>query len=98
MYREDHDMWEARYHKRSVVESANKAIKTTLKRRLRSRTEAALENEVLAMVLAFNLCRLLVARREHGIRIEFADERAVRVMDGLAPLPDVQQTEEAEAA
>jgi hypothetical protein len=82
MYRKYRAEWEARYHKRSVIEAANKVIKTTLKRRIRSRRELSCENEVLALVLVYNLCRLLVARRKHGIDIPWADSRALDVLDG----------------
>src|SRR5438094_6133526 len=61
----------AHYHKRSKVESVFSAIKRKFGDAVRSRTDAAMVNEVLCKILAHNLCCLILAQCELGIEAEF---------------------------
>lgn len=63
-----HDEFLAHYHKRSNVESTVMMIKTKFGDSLRSKTEAAGRNEVLAKVLCHNICCLISAVYELGIQ------------------------------
>jgi hypothetical protein len=54
------------------VESTIMAIKTKFGDGLRSKTETAMKNEVLAKILCHNLCVLIGAMHELGIQLDFA--------------------------
>jgi hypothetical protein len=77
IYLNDDTLWHKEYHQRSLVEVAHHILKARFKRRLRSRLEIPLENELLALVLVHNLCRLIVAHHQFGLEIPFADDRAM---------------------
>jgi transposase len=62
----------AHYHKRSNVESAIAAIKAKFGDAVRSKTDVAMKNEVLAKILCHNLCVLINAMHELGIQLDFA--------------------------
>ncbi len=69
MYREE---FSAHYHKRSNVESTIMAIKTKFGDYVRSKTDVAMRNEVLAKILCHNLCVLINAMHELGVQLDFA--------------------------
>lgn len=77
------DQWHEGYDPRCLIEVAHHIMKARFKRRLRSRLEVSLENELLAMVLVHNLCRLIVAYHQHGVIIPFADDRAMTLIDSI---------------
>ena len=68
------DEFKARYHKRSNAESAISSIKAKFGGRLRSKRENALVNEILLKVLCHNICVLIKAFYELGIKPEFNPE------------------------
>jgi transposase/predicted nucleic acid-binding Zn finger protein len=59
------------YHKRSNVESTVMMIKTKFGDGVRSKTDLAMKNEVLAKVLCHNICCLIGAMHELGIQPDF---------------------------
>jgi transposase len=59
------------YHKRSNVESVFSAIKRKFGDSIRSRTPAAMVNEVLAKVVCNNLTAVILSQIELGIEAEF---------------------------
>ena len=68
------------YHQRSNVESTVMAIKTKFGDGLKSKTEAAGRNEVLAKTLCHNICCLIHALYELGIQPEFGlDDSAHKI-------------------
>jgi transposase len=62
----------AHYHKRSNIESANSMIKAKLGDAVRSKTTVAMRNEALCKILAHNICCLIQAMHEFGVRPDFA--------------------------
>ncbi|HJT77004.1 MAG TPA: transposase [Gemmataceae bacterium] len=62
----------APYHQRSNVESTFSMMKRKFGDAVRSKTDTAMTNEVLAKILAHNLCRLIAAWYELGIEPVFA--------------------------
>jgi transposase len=81
----DHSAWEkmfhyfsfkqeefmAHYHKRSNVESTFSMIKAKFRDHVRSKTDVAMKNEVLAKILCHNICCLISAFYELGIDAKF---------------------------
>jgi hypothetical protein len=65
------------YHRRSNAESAFSMVKAKFREHVRSRTETAMKNEVLAKFLAHNLCVVHQSHLELGIETDFwsGDER-----------------------
>lgn len=61
----------SRYHKRSNVESTFSMIKAKLRDHLRSKTPAAMINEVLCKIICHNICVLIQEVNEHQIDIAF---------------------------
>jgi transposase len=59
------------YHQRSNVESTFSAVKRKLGDNVRSRTDAAMTNEVLCKLICFNLTRVILSQCELGIEAEF---------------------------
>jgi len=53
------DYFLANYHQRSNVESTVMLIKSKFGDAVRSKTDVAAKNEVLAKILCHNLCRLI---------------------------------------
>jgi len=66
------DEFLAHYHQRSNVETTVMMVKTKFGDSLRSKTEIAMKNEVLAKVLCHNICCLISAFYELGIQSDFA--------------------------
>jgi transposase len=61
----------AHYHKRSNVESTFSMIKAKFGDALRSKTDVAMVNEALCKLVAHNICCLISAFYELGIKAEF---------------------------
>jgi hypothetical protein len=93
---EDSPEWSLGYGLRKLIETANSVLKRRIKRMIRARTELARENEILTVVLIYNLIRLLVARKKFGIELAFADAKAMAVIDAIAV--DDEMDGEGEAA
>jgi transposase len=67
----------AHYHRRSNVESTVMMIKTKFGDAVRSKTEVAARNEVLAKILCHNICCLISAMYELGIDPELCTTKDV---------------------
>lgn len=63
----------AHYHKRSNVESTVMMVKTKFGDAVRSKSDVAAKNEVLAKILCHNICCLISAMYELGIEPVFAE-------------------------
>jgi transposase len=59
------------YHKRSNVESTFSMVKAKFRDHVRSKTDAAMRNEVLCKILCHNLCCLIQSQCELGIEPVF---------------------------
>jgi transposase len=67
----------AHYHKRSNVESTFSMLKAKFRDHVRSKSDAAMKNEVLCKILCHNICCLIQEMYELGIEPEFwADKPA----------------------
>jgi hypothetical protein len=76
----------ARYHKRSLVESSFSMLKRKFGDHVRSRTEAAMVNEVLGKVLCHNICCVIASQCELGIESLFwRDEPEGRTILPMLP-------------
>jgi transposase len=71
LHREEFD---ARYHKRSNIESTFAMVKAKFGDSVRSKTDVAMKNEVLAKILCHNICCLISAIYELGIPPTFWTE------------------------
>ena len=71
MYQRDEFL--AHYHKRSNVETTFAMIKAKFGTRVRSKTPVAQVNEILCKILCHNLCCLVSAFYELGIKAKFWD-------------------------
>ena len=60
------------YHKRSNVESTFSMVKAKFGGSVRSKTDVAMKNEVLAKILCHNICCLISAFHELGIEPAFS--------------------------
>jgi transposase len=69
LHREEFD---ARYHQRSNIESTFSMCKAKFGDSVRSKTDVAMKNEVLAKFVCHNICCLISAMYELGITPEFA--------------------------
>ena len=69
LHREEFD---ARYHQRSNIESTFSMVKAKFGDSVRSKTDVAIGNEVLAKIVCHNICCLISAMYELGITPEFA--------------------------
>jgi len=69
LHREEFD---ARYHQRSNIESTFSMYKAKFGDSVRSKTDTAMKNEVLAKFVCHNICCLISAMYELGITPEFA--------------------------
>jgi transposase len=72
LYRRDEFL--QHYHQRSNIESVFSAIKRKFGDAVRSKTDTAMRNEVLAKVVCHNLCRVIKSQVELGIEPEFWPE------------------------
>ena len=61
-----------RYHQRSNIESTFSMVKAKFGDSVRSKTDVAMRNEVLAKIVCHNVCCLISAMYELGITPEFA--------------------------
>jgi transposase len=59
------------YHKRSNVESTFSMIKAKFRDHVRSKTDVAMTNEVLAKILCHNICCVIQSMYELGIEPAF---------------------------
>ena len=71
------DEFMARYHQRSNVESTFSMIKAKFGDSVRSKTDVAMRNEVLAKILCHNICCLISAMYELNLDPIFWAEKAV---------------------
>ncbi|MBC7852229.1 MAG: transposase, partial [Pirellulaceae bacterium] len=67
----------ARYHQRSNVESTFSMVKAKFGDSVRSKTDVAMANEVLAKIVCHNICCLISAVYELGIDVSFWAESRV---------------------
>lgn len=67
----NHDEWTRHYHQRSNSEATFSAVKRKFGAAVRSKTFVAQTNEILCKLLCHNLCCLVQAMHELGIRPEF---------------------------
>lgn len=67
LYQFNREEFLAHYHKRSNVETAFSMIKAKFRDHVRSRSEAAMKNEVLAKIVCHNICCLIQSQYELGI-------------------------------
>jgi transposase len=70
-WQNEREEFKKHYHQRSKVEAAFMAMKSKFGNSLRSRTEIAMRNELLAKVICHNLARLNRAMEQFGIGTEF---------------------------
>lgn len=75
-----------RYHKRSNVETTFSMIKAKFGDSLRSKTDTAMDNEVLCKVLCHNICRVIHAAYCLGIVPAFSDESEPETHAGLGQM------------
>lgn len=80
LWKNHSEEWHAGYDYRNLVETGNFMLKETNRRKVRARLEQSRENELLAMAVVHNLCRLLMVRKEFDIAIPFADPRAMNII------------------
>lgn len=66
-----HEEFMEHYHKRSNVETTFSMIKAKFGGYVRSKTETAMKNEVLAKIVCHNICVLIQETHELGIDINF---------------------------
>jgi transposase len=74
------------YHRRSNVESVFSAVKRKFGDSVRSKTDTAMTNEVLAKFVCNNICCLISAWYELGIESSFAEKDACTTMEEPAHL------------
>lgn len=67
------------YHKRSNVESVFSMVKRKFGGEVRSKTDAAMVNEVLCKLLAHNLCVLIQEEQELGVAAMFDKSKSVEL-------------------
>lgn len=77
------------YHQRSNVESTFSAVKRKFGDNVRSRSDVAKVNEVLAKLICFNLTRVILSQCELGIEAEFWQNEQAEP-EGAAILPLVR--------
>lgn len=68
------------YHKRSNVESTVAMVKALFGEKVRSKTDTAMKNEVLAKFVCHNICCLISAMYELGIAPKLAGEESREIL------------------
>ena len=87
------------YHQRSNVESVFSMVKAKFRDSVRSKTDTAMKNEVLAKLLAHNICCLIRSQVELGIDVTLWGERPEEVQETVEPVTEeTDLVTEAEAA
>jgi transposase len=81
LYQYKSDVFLARYHARSNVETVFSMIKRKFGASVRAKTATAQRNEVLCKVLAHNLCVLVASMYELGVAAEFWGRSTREVCD-----------------
>jgi transposase len=71
MYMFNQAQFAAHYHKRSNVESTFSMIKAKFRDHVRSKTDVAMVNEVLAKIICHNICVLIQESHELGVSTAF---------------------------
>jgi transposase len=87
LFQANRDEFDAHYHKRSNVESANSAIKRKFGETLKSKNRVAQENELLCKLIAYNLTVVIHEMHENGIDPSFCTRKeaaAPQMGSGLA--------------
>jgi len=69
MFQLNRDEFLAHYHKRSNVETTFSMIKAKFRDHVRSKTSAAMVNEVLCKIICHNICCLIQESHELGIAV-----------------------------
>ncbi len=82
--KEDFDSWFDGYRYRPLVESVNSSMKRTVKRIIRARLEQSRYNELLLVCVVYNLLRLMEARIEYGVDIDWAGPEELQMLDKIA--------------
>jgi hypothetical protein len=77
--------------KRSNVESVFSMIKAKFRDHVRSKTDTAMRNEVLAKIVAHNLCCLIMSQLELGIEPVFWGESSEAVNATVAAAEPVEK-------
>jgi transposase len=77
------------YHQRSNVESTFSMVKAKFRDHVRSKTDTAMKNEVLAKFLCHNLCVLIQSQCELGIEPVFWQDRNGSADGQADAIPDV---------
>lgn len=70
-YQEHREEFLLHYHQRSHIETAIMMMKTKFGDSVRSKTEVAMKNEVLAKTLCHNICVLIRSIYEDGLAVDF---------------------------
>ena len=83
------DEYLQRYHKRSNVESVFSSVKRKFGDSVRSVTDAAMKNEVLAKLICHNLCCLIQEQEELGIAPIFWKDEAEEPTQAVLTFPTV---------
>ncbi len=82
-FRYNREKFLAHYHRRSNVESTVMMVKSKFGDAVRSKDEVAARNEVCAKVLCHNICCLISAMYELGIKPELGLEPSAHKSDSL---------------
>ena len=78
------DEFLSRYHQRSNVESTFSMAKAKFGDSVRSKTDIAMTNEVLAKFVCHNICCLISAMYELGISPTFQEPLKIAAVAGVA--------------
>ena len=70
LFQFNRDEFLSHYHKRSNVETTFSMIKAKFRDHVRSKTDAAMINEVLCKIICHNICCLIQETHELGISVE----------------------------
>ena len=84
MFKDKREEFLEHYHKRSNIESVFHMIKAKFNSHVRSKTQTAMKNEVLAKILCHNICCLIQAQFELGLAVSFWQQAQAHL-----PKPDL---------